>query len=124
MTFCYTNRSLPCSALIREAASCSDENQHRDLEWYNRQRIRDFGTLSPKYYVFINPLPSGISVDKEGERLLRARGDNSKERLSSRYKRTKAHMNLQRLRQNASRPGSTYTRILAPRGDMDTGPHS
>lgn len=54
---------------------------------------------------------------------VRARGDNSKGRLSSRCERTKAHMNLQRLRQNTSRPGSTYARILALRGGVGTGPH-
>lgn len=64
------------------------------------QRARDFEVLSPKWDVFIKPLPqgSGTYAEEDMERLLEAEVvDDSKEIVSSRHNRTDAHTNPQRL---------------------------
>ena len=50
MTFCCTHRSVPCSAIIREA-SYSRWDLTQRLE--SLQRVRNLGALSPKWDVFI-----------------------------------------------------------------------
>ena len=42
------------------------------------QRVRDLGTLNPKWDVFIKPLPSGfreLTMLREGRKCVRARED-------------------------------------------------
>ena len=36
-----------------------DGNKNRDSKLHKVQRVRDFGTLSPKWDVFIKPSPQG-----------------------------------------------------------------
>lgn len=48
-----------------------ERNQHRDPQQHNMQRMRDPGTASPEWDVFIKPLFSGIIefAEEEVERL-------------------------------------------------------
>ena len=47
MTFCYTNRSVPCSAIIREAPSCSRWEQiQRPTATHGTENMRPWGTQS------------------------------------------------------------------------------
>jgi hypothetical protein len=58
--------------------------------------VTDFGTLSPKWDDFIEPLPQGLGiyVEQKAERLKESAGmDDSKETLSFRYNRRDAHVN-------------------------------
>ena len=66
----------------------------------NVQRVRDFEILSPKWDVFIKPLPSALRTlcGREGRKTIRARGE---QKLSSRPKRTDVPMILQKLWQHA-----------------------
>jgi hypothetical protein len=62
MIFGYAHRLAACSAIIREASSCSRWDKYRDtpppsLTLY---RVRDLGTLSPKWDVSIKFLPSEL----------------------------------------------------------------
>lgn len=64
------------------------------------QRVRDFEVLSPKWDVFIKPLPqdSGTYAEEDVERLLETEVvDDSKETVSSRHNRTDAYTNPRRL---------------------------
>lgn len=57
-------------------------------------RVREAEVLRPKWSIFIKPLPSGILVEEEVERLQEPEVvDYSKEAVSSRYNGTETHMN-------------------------------
>ena len=60
MRVCYTHRPVPCSAILREASSCSRQEQYRDPQPDNVQSVRDLGTSSPKPNVSIKSLPSRL----------------------------------------------------------------
>jgi hypothetical protein len=66
---------MPCSAIIREASSCSRWEQ---IETNSQTvfRVRDLGTLSPND-VAIKSLPSGLRelCRRKGRKSVRARGD-------------------------------------------------
>lgn len=62
------------------------------------QRVRDLGTRSPKWDVFIKSFPSGSGnyVDEEIERALEPVGiEEIKEMVLSRHNRTDTHSNSQ-----------------------------
>ena len=61
MTFCYTYRSVSCSAIIRDSSSYSR------WELDNVHRVKSLGILSPKLNVFTKLLPSGTSDYAEGD---------------------------------------------------------
>lgn len=46
MTFHSTHRSIPCSAIIREAFSCRRWEQYRDTHLDNVKRMRDLETYN------------------------------------------------------------------------------
>lgn len=77
MTFHYTYKSESCSVITREASLKIYENKYKDPELDNMQRVRNLGTLCPKWVVFIKPLPSGGRelCNKGGIKILRARND-------------------------------------------------
>ena len=56
MTFCYNYISVPWSAIIRVASPAVDGNKYRDPVPNNVQKVRDLGTVSPKWDVSIKPL--------------------------------------------------------------------
>lgn len=65
------------SAIIRAVVDDAvDDNQHRNPQLDDVQRIRDFGTLTPKWDVFIKLFPSGPRelCRGGGGEILRARG--------------------------------------------------
>ena len=48
----------PCSAIIREASSCSKQmGTNRDPHLDSMQRVRELGIFSPKWVNSINSLP-------------------------------------------------------------------
>jgi hypothetical protein len=58
MAFCFTHRSvLKLSAIIKEASSPADGNKYSNSHPENMQRVRELGTLSPKWDVSIKYLP-------------------------------------------------------------------
>lgn len=73
---------------------------YRYLQLDNLQRIRDFGTHSPKWDVSTKPIPSGLRelCEKEGGKIVRPRMDGwHKETVSSIYNRTDVSTNTERL---------------------------
>jgi hypothetical protein len=70
MIFCYTQRSVPCSAIIQEAFSCSrwEQIQKPTARHYAE---KDLGTHSSKWGVSINSLPSELRepTEEEAERV-------------------------------------------------------
>lgn len=64
--------SVHCSTLVREASLARDGNYHRDPQWGNGQRVREFGALSPNRDIFIRSLPARPQKswlkDHEGQR--------------------------------------------------------
>lgn len=77
-----------------------DENQHGDKRLGNMQAVRDFGAIDPKWAVFIKAFTSRLrELCRKGGR--KPDGleviDESRETLPSRYNRTDAHMNSQKL---------------------------
>ena len=97
MRFCYTHRSMPCPANIREVPSFSDPQ-------INMERVRNFRTLSPKRDIFIKSLPSRISEPRGrgGRESVRARGDGGhQESKTLKINKIKVHMNSEGLRKSA-----------------------
>jgi hypothetical protein len=73
-----THRSVPCSAIINQKlASASNGNKYRDPQPNIMQRMRDFGTLSPKGDAGIKSLHLGVGEPcrKGGRKHIRARSD-------------------------------------------------
>ena len=69
MTFYYTHRSVLCSAIIRELPPTANGNKYRDPRPDIMQRLRDLGTLWPKWDVSIKSLPSGFrELSEKGDR--------------------------------------------------------
>ena len=78
MTFCYTHRSVPCSAIIREASSGTDGNKYRDSQSGLTQGVRKFGTFRHKQNVSIKSIHPGLRkwmLRKGGRESVRARED-------------------------------------------------
>ena len=58
--FCYIHRSVPCSAIIREASSYNKWEQiEKHTAKHNTENER-LGTLSFKWNNSTNPIPSGF----------------------------------------------------------------
>lgn len=77
MTFCCTNNSVLCSANIRESFSCSGWEQIQRLQPDNVQRMREPGTLSPKWDIAIKLRLLGPREPcrRGGRKSMVARGD-------------------------------------------------
>lgn len=73
MTFCYTQRSMPCSAIITETSSCSRGKQRATARHYTEWKTLGYSALnglSPSNLFFWG---SGNPAEEESERMLRAR---------------------------------------------------
>ena len=60
MTFYFTHRSVPHSAIVREIPPAEDGNKSRDTQSDNMQRVRDLGALSSKWDIAIKSFPMGL----------------------------------------------------------------
>ena len=87
------------------------------------QRVKELGTLGPKWDVFIRSLASGLrKLWRRGSRKCvgACRKAHTKETVSSRHSRTDAHMNSQRLRQHAQGlHGSVQNGVSILRGEWN-----
>ena len=60
VSFCSTHRSVPCSAIIREASSCSSWEQIQRATARQCAESEELRIPTPKWDVSVRSLPSGI----------------------------------------------------------------
>jgi hypothetical protein len=88
MTCCYTCRSASHLAITRDAFSLEEFRECRDPQLHNVQRVREIGTLSPKWDAIIKLPPSGLRElrRKRGRQVVRdMRMEDTKESVTPRY---------------------------------------
>ena len=81
MTFCYTHRSMPSSAIIRDVSLCS---RWRQTDTETSLAVEVFGTVSPKLDVSNKSIHSSSGNPSEEEvESVRAKGDGGHQESKS-----------------------------------------
>ncbi|MGE9806615.1 hypothetical protein ACQP3L_39265, partial [Escherichia coli] len=62
-----TQRSVCSQPSSEQLPSTAEGSKYRDPQSNIMKRVRDLGTLSRKWDVFIKPLPSGLKRAMQGE---------------------------------------------------------
>lgn len=79
MTFLYSQRPLPCSALIREIPPEANGNKYKDPQSDIIQSVRGLRTQSSKWIVFIKSFPSELKESFRGRKSISQEGmENAK----------------------------------------------
>lgn len=76
LAFWKIYKSVSHSVIIIEVSSCRRQNSYRNSDLVDKQRVRDLKTLSTKWDVSINSLPSELrKLWKRSRKLVRVRGE-------------------------------------------------
>lgn len=119
MTFCYTHKSVSCSAFIPEKFSPkADGNKYRDPQLDYMRSLRDRGSTALKRMSLSTPpLKTRALCKRESSKSVRAKEDRKKLQgnKASKPLRTDAHMNSQRL--NSMHRACTICTSWSPRAE-------
>ena len=125
MTFCYTHRSVPCSAIVTEAPSVVKGNKYRDAQTHNIQTVRYLGTLSLERNISTKFIPSGLrELYRRGEgKGVRVQGHGEHQGIHAVYtNKVDTHMNSWRLWQYAHGLQGFATHRVQELKEADTHP--